>query len=141
MKHLFTRPTLFRFDLDTGLLVLRVATGALLLFGHGMTKLLNFSERAGVFPDPLGVGSELSLSLAIFAEVFCALAVILGFMTRFAAFPVVFTMLVIMLIVHSGDPWGDKESALLFAIPFVTLLLTGPGKFSLDHVLFYNKRI
>lgn len=141
MKHLFTRPTLFRFDLDTGLLVLRVASGALLLFGHGMAKLLNFSERAGVFADPLGVGSGLSLSLAIFAEVFCALAVILGFMTRFAAFPVVFTMLVIMLIVHSGDPWSDKESALLFAIPFVTLLLTGPGKFSLDHVLFYNKRI
>lgn len=140
MKHLFTRPTLFRFDLDTGLLLLRVGTGALLL-SHGIPKLLNFSERAGVFADPLGVGSELSLALAIFAEVFCSLAVILGFMTRFAAFPVVFTMLVITLIVHGDDPWSKKEFALLFAVPFLTLLLTGPGRFSLDHVLFYNKRI
>lgn len=141
MKHLFTRPALFRFDLDTGLLLLRVATGSLMLFGHGLSKLLNFSERAGVFADPLGVGPALSLSLAVFAEVFCALAIILGFMTRFAAVPLVITMVVIAFIVHDGDPWGKKEFALLYAVPFLTLFLTGPGRFSLDHTLFYNRRI
>jgi putative oxidoreductase len=140
MKHLFTSPVLFRFDSDIGLLLLRVATGALLV-SHGIPKLLNFSERAGVFADPIGLGSELSLAMAIFAEVFCSLAVMLGFMTRVATVPVIFTMLVITLIVHADDPWSKKEFALLYAVPFLTILLTGPGRFSLDHVLFFNKRI
>lgn len=61
-----------------GLLILRVGLGSLMLFGHGLGKLLSFSERAGDFADPLGVGSTTSLVLTILAEFFCSVLLILG---------------------------------------------------------------
>jgi putative oxidoreductase len=41
-------------------------------------------------------------------------------------------MLVAAFVVHGDDPWSKKELALLYAIPFLTLGLTGPGRFSID---------
>jgi putative oxidoreductase len=49
----------------------------MVLASHGWGKLIEFGEKAAVFPDPFGVGSMMSLSFAIFAEVFCVLAVIM----------------------------------------------------------------
>lgn len=119
-----------------GLLILRVGTGAMMLFGHGWGKLAGFSDKAGVFPDPLGIGSAASLGLATFAEFFCAIGLIFGFATRLSALPLVINMLVAAIIVHSDDPWGKKEFALLYAVPFITLLFTGGGKYSLDAVVW-----
>jgi putative oxidoreductase len=116
-----------------GLLLLRVSVGGMMLTGHGWAKLVGFSDMATKFPDPLGLGSSaVSLSLAVFAEVACACALILGVATRFAAIPLAATMLVAAFLVHSDDPFRDREPALLYAIPFLTLALTGPGKFSFD---------
>ena len=116
---------------DLGLLFLRVTVGSFLLFGHGWEKLISYSERAGQFPDPIGLGSAFTLGIAIFAEVFCSVLVILGIGTRLAVIPIVLTMLVAVVFIHGGDPWGKKEFALLYAIPFFTLFLTGGGRFVL----------
>ena len=116
-----------------GLLILRVVAGGMILLGHGWPKLMRFSDLSSRFPDPLGLGSTtLSLSLVLFAEVFCAAAVILGFATRLVVIPLVFAMLVAAFIIHADDPWQKKEFALLYALPFLTLICTGPGKFSVD---------
>ncbi len=123
-------------SVSLGLLALRVGTGLFMFFFHGLGKVLNYAERAQTFKDPLGVGSEISLLLAIFAEVVCALVIVLGLGTRLAAIPLVITMLVAAGIVHITDPWAKQEFALLYAIPFFGLLLTGAGKFSLDARLF-----
>ena len=47
------------------LLVARVVF-ALLLASHGLQKLEGFEQMSAHFTDPLGVGSSLSLALAIF---------------------------------------------------------------------------
>jgi putative oxidoreductase len=54
---------------DLGLLVLRLWLGLSLLLLHGWTKLSTFQEMSGKFPDPLGIGTKASLSLAVFGEV------------------------------------------------------------------------
>lgn len=118
-----------------GLLLLRVSVGSMMLLGHGWGKLTSFTERSSSFPDPLGIGSSLSMALATGAEAFCALAVILGFATRWAAVPLMVTMAVAALIIHGDDPWAKKEFALLYFFPFATLLLTGAGRYSLDAFL------
>lgn len=124
-----------------GLLTMRLSCGGMLLVGHGWRKLADFSQIASRFPDPLGLGSATtSLALAVFAEVFCAAAVMLGFATRLAAIPVVVTMFVAAFVVHANDPWSEKELAVLFAVPFLTLVLTGAGKFSLDETLWRRFR-
>ena len=103
--------------------------------GHGLGKLLHFSQRAGRFPDPVGLGSELSLVLVIFAEVVCALAVALGIYTRLAAAPVVIAMATALFIFHAGDPFGDRELAYVYLIGFLAVMMTGPGRISLDFKL------
>ena len=120
---------------NVGLLVGRVAIGLLMLVGHGYPKLLEFSAKAATFPDPLGIGSGLSLGLAVFAEFFCAILIIIGAATRLAAIPLVVTMLVAGLIFHSADPWSTQEKAIVYAVPFLMLVFTGPGKLSVDALV------
>jgi putative oxidoreductase len=115
-----------------GLLLLRAGAGGLLLYGHGWSKLVHFAERAGRFADPLHIGSERSLMLAIFGEVVCAAAVVLGFATRFAAGVVVLLFAVIVTMVHRGDPFGERELALIYCLPFLCLVFTGGGAYALD---------
>lgn len=120
---------------DAGLLFMRVSLGAMMLTGHGWPKLVGFEQKAARFLDPFGVGSEASLVMAIGAEVGCSLLVMLGLGTRFAAIPLVITMLVAAFIAHADDPWSKKEFALVYLVPFLTLALTGPGRFSLDTLI------
>lgn len=120
--------------LSLGLLLLRLGFGGLMLT-HGIPKLMNYATLATQFPDPLGVGSQLSVIMAISAEVGCAGLLILGLFTRLATIPLIITMLVAALIVHGGDPFAKKEAAITYLIPYLTLLLTGPGRFACDHWL------
>jgi putative oxidoreductase len=100
----------------------------------------HFGEKAGVFPDPIGLGSQISLSLTIFAEVFCSIAIILGLATRLVAIPLIITMSVAVFIIHADDPWQKKEFALLYLVPYLTLVFTGAGRFSLDAVIKKRKK-
>ena len=54
-----------RKHLDGALLFLRLFIGGMIL-SHGWTKLATFSVLSATFPDPLGVGSTLSLLLYVF---------------------------------------------------------------------------
>lgn len=129
-----------------GLFILRVGTGLLMLFGHGLGKLKGFENMKSDFkvPDffPLYfMSSPVSLSATIFAEVGCAALLILGLATRPAAFVLAFTMTVAAFNVHAAGPWfmsggpGAKELALLFLIPSVALLLSGAGSLSIDGLI------
>ncbi|ACY16137.1 DoxX family protein [Haliangium ochraceum] len=115
-----------------GLLLLRVSIASMMLFGHGLPKLLDFGEKSANFPDPLGIGNTVSMAAAVFGEVVCAAFIIVGLFTRAAAIPFLFTMLVAAFVVHSADPWAKKEFAILYAIPALSLLFTGAGAFSID---------
>lgn len=119
---------------DLAILILRVSLGAGMLFSHGLSKLTGFSSMSGSFPDPLGLGSPVSLGLAVFAEVFCALFVALGLLTRWVTIPLMVTMLVAIFIIHATDPWKSKELAFLYLAGYVAIWLLGPGRFSMDKI-------
>jgi putative oxidoreductase len=132
--------------LSLGLLLLRVGAGGLIAYAHGWDKLSHFSEKAANFGDPLHIGPRLSLGLVTFAEFFCAIAIILGLATRFAAVPLVIAMGVAAFLVHlplvadGKQTFKDLEFPLLYLVMFLTLVFTGAGKFSLDALLFRRKR-
>ena len=121
---------------DIGLLVLRLLAAGMMLFGHGFDKLVNFSAKAETFADPIGFGPVFALVLAVFAEFFCSVAILFGFMTRYAAIPLVITMLVAAFVIHSDDPWSKKEFALIYLVPFLTILIAGAGRYSVDARIF-----
>ena len=87
------------------LLASRMIFGGL-LFSHGIAKWSNFDTMSTMFPDPLGIGSSASLSLAIFGEVICSLGFIVGAFYRLA----------------------------LIAI-FVLMYIAGPGNYSVDRLI------
>ena len=124
-----------KFQHDLGSLVLRLVGGGMMLYAHGLDKLLNFKAKADYFPDPLKIGATPSLSLAVFGEVFCALAVALGFKTRYAVIPPMAVMAVAAFVVHAGDPFRKKEMALLYLAIYVGVWCMGSGTYSLDHLL------
>jgi putative oxidoreductase len=121
---------------DFGLLLVRLSSGFSMLFFHGWGKLTSFADRVETFADPLGVGSPVSLGLTVFAEVLCALMFALGFLTRLAALPLAFTMFMAAFFVHAGDPWSERELALVYFTIYLGVMISGPGKFSLDKWLF-----
>lgn len=128
-------PTALPDPANWGILVLRVGTSILMLvYGYGKLERYLNGERS--FADPIGIGEELTLLLAIFAEFVCSLLLMAGLFTRAVLLPLIITMLVAFLIIHSNDPFEKKEHPLLFLIPYCTLFLTGPGRYSLDQHLF-----
>ena len=81
------------------LLASRMIFGGL-LFSHGIAKWSNFDTMSTMFPDPLGIGSSASLSLAIFGEVICSLGFIVGAFYRLALIPMIFTMCIAFFVIH-----------------------------------------
>ena len=149
---------LFFFDCGTrdplasaGLFVLRAGFGLMMMFGHGISKLQNYSEMAkawSVAPAiwPLNkMSMPMSLMATIGAEVFASALLVLGLMTRPAAFVLGFAMCVAAFQVHALDPFfskggAAKEMAVLYLIPAFVLIITGGGRFSLDAAISSDKR-
>lgn len=116
------------------LLILRLSLGGMML-SHGWPKFQKLLTGEMKFPDPIGVGPEISLVLAVFAEFVCAITLMAGLMTRVSAFMLSFTMAVAAFIQHGDDPFGSKEKALLYLFGLIVLLLMGGGKYSVDDRL------
>ncbi len=126
---------------DLALLLLRLGFGGIMIYGHGWAKLTGFGEIAAEFPDPLGAGPATSLGLAVFAEVFCAAAVVLGLLTRWTLLPLIVTMVVAVFVVHADDPFRRQELGLLYLVAFVVLWLKGPGRWSIDARLRRSRSV
>lgn len=121
--------------LHGGLLVLRVLTGAGMAY-HGYGKVFGgFMDKFAVgvaadgFPFPLAMAWAASLS-----ELVGGVLLVLGLGTRYAAFFIFCTMSVAFFVHHRADPLQTKELALAYWTASLALLLTGPGKASVDGI-------
>ena len=122
-----------------GLLALRLVAGTAFMV-HGWGKIQQpLSWMGDTVPGPLQ-------ALAAIAEFGGGLAWILGLLTPIASFGLLCTMLVAvyLMAVQWGKPFvdpkgGSYELALVYAVIALLLLVIGPGRFSLDRVLFRTK--
>ena len=126
-------------NIDLGLLVLRLWFGLEMALAHGLPKLMKIIDGDMGFADPLGLGMGTSLVLATFGEFVCGLLIAAGFFTRLSCIPYIITMLVAAFMMHADDGWGEMSFPLLYAVAAIVLLITGPGKYSLDHRMFVSK--
>ena len=100
----------------------------------GLSKIGNYSNTSS-WMDSMGVSSSL-LPLVIIIEILAAIAIILGWKTKIAAFLLAGFCILSGLIFHN-DFSNQVEMIMLmknFAIAggFLILVVNGPGNFSLD---------
>ncbi len=132
---------------DLGLLIMRVTVAGCLVLKHGVEKAFDFhtmaTSRALPFPDPIHIGVVPSLVIAMISDFICAILVILGFGTRWAAAFCFVNILVAWITVHHFSFFGRNgdhgEIIILMLGGFAGLILTGPGRYSVDALLTSQK--
>ena len=123
--------------LDIGLLLVRLLTGAFMVY-HGWelflpNKMNEYSKWLTDlhFPAPavmayLGKGAELVGGVFLAA----------GFLTRLACIALAITMSLISFGMGQGRIFMEEQHPFLFVLLAAAFFFTGPGKWSLDHILF-----
>jgi len=133
---------------DFGLTVLRLVFG-IVFFAHGAQKMLGWFGGYG-FHGTMGFFAQLGVPapfafLAICAEFFGGLGLIVGLLSRIAAFGIICNMIVAILTVHVhngffmnwyGNQKGEGFEYHLLAIAgLLVVLIKGAGALSIDHAL------
>lgn len=122
-----------------GFSLLRIFSGMLMFYLHGLGKLppsQQFVEMVAAlgFPSPLAFAWAAGL-----AECVGGLFLMLGFLTRPAAFFILINMLVAVFGQHGSDPLAKKELALIYGSIALAFVFAGGGKVSLDAMLSRKK--
>lgn len=141
-------------DNDAAITVLRLATGVV-FFAHGAQKMLGwfggygFTGTMGFLTGMLHIPAVFAF-LAIAAEFFGGLGLILGLLTRVAAFGIFCNMLVAVAMVHrqfglfmnwAGTQKGEGFEFHILALAItVLLMIRGAGAASLDRLLSSSAR-
>lgn len=117
------------------LLFSRFASG-LLILPFGWSKLQDYENLSqNFFDNIIGIGDEPALLLCIFAQLICPFFLMTGFLTRIAGFFLFFHMIPATGY-HFTDPIGKVGFPLAFLLIYFILMMSGPGKYSLDNILF-----
>lgn len=140
MRKLLSTPS------DFTLTIVRLVLGVV-FFAHGAQKMLGwfggygFHGTMGFFTAKMGIPAPLAL-LAICAEFFGGLGLLVGLLSRIAAFGIIVNMLVAIVAVHhvngffmnwTGQQKGEGFEYHLLAIALgLVVMLKGAGALSLD---------
>jgi putative oxidoreductase len=139
MFHLYSFPwTTWQ---SLGLLALRLVVGIAFIL-HGLPKIQNPMRWMGDKVNPV-----LQLAAAV-VEFGGGIALIVGFLTPIAAALLVIDMIFALALVHL--PKGDKfvnpgggffELPLVYLVVMIGLIATGPGRYSLDSLLWGSHNV
>ena len=112
-------------------------------FEPALMKLQNLSGVAEWFGSMNYPLPMVSATLSMVTEVSGILLLILGLGTRLISLPMMLIMVVATFTVHlpNGFPAGDNgfEIPLYYFLMLFALVIYGPGKFSLDHMLTLHR--
>jgi putative oxidoreductase len=138
---------------SSAIAILRLVLG-IVFFAHGAQKMLGwwggygYTATMGFFTTGMHLPAPLAF-LAIAAEFFGGIGLILGLFTRIAAFGVGVNMLVAIFTVHlqfglfanwSGQQKGEGYEFHLLVLAIATfLMIKGPGAFSADRAISGGK--
>ena len=116
------------------ILAFRIIFGVLIIL-YGVAKASHFKTLSTTFPDPLNIVIKASLSLAIFGELICPLAFMLGFLYRLCMIPMMITLFVAFFIAMRKEAYSKKELGLVYLLVYILLYIAGPGMYSIDYLI------
>ena len=99
-----------------------------------------FYDFRGEFPFPFNViPADISWFLATWAELAGSVALVVGFATRFTATSLIILDIVAWYSVHAENGYNVCSNGfklpLIYLIILIAIVLSGPGKASLDHFI------
>jgi len=117
---------------DSGLLILRISIGGLMLF-HGVSKILH---GISFLTDNMGV-----VGYAVYiGEVLAPLAILLGWRTKIASVIFAINCIVAVAVAHSGEIFSISdhggyalELLMLYLLGSIALIFTGAGRYAVSH--------
>ncbi len=92
--------------------------------------LTDIHSPAPVFMAYVGKISELAGGLLL----------VVGLCTRLVSIPLVIDMSVVIIFMGNGKIFGDAQLPFLFLLFFLSFIIYGGGKWSLDNLLFNRKK-
>lgn len=142
LKRFYFRATGYSYT-NLGRLFLRIFVG-IMLMQFGIRQIAHFYEMRDLFPQVLGMSSELSLIIMIGIELVCSIFIMFGFLTRLMILPPFIAM--ILAEYHLLHDYVSEAAYLLdwqqqgylpimFLGIYFFLILVGPGKISVDYFL------
>jgi len=128
---------------STGLLVLRIAVGAI-MFAHGAQKVLGIWGGKGLEETVTGMSTMLNIPvwvayLSPMVEFLGGIFLVFGLFTRFWAVATLINMAVAVFAVHLKNGFigqGGFEYPMLLAVCALAIAIAGPGIYSLDQAIF-----
>lgn len=124
---------------DTAYLVVRVMMGVIFInaslgdFEMGFPTLVENYEGAGI---PL---AALATRYAAFGQLAFGVLLIVGALTRAASAGLIVVMLGAVWFVHRAEGLDGFGYPLMLAVACTALILTGPGRYSVDHAVLTRR--
>jgi len=125
----------------SGLALIRIIVGVFMIYHgkevfdshqiHEYAKWDVFkNSSSALFMVYMGKGSELVAGIML----------AIGCFTRLGSVILILTMLYISLFVGNGKIWYEDQYPFLFALLGLVFFFSGPGKWSIDNLLFNQKK-
>ena len=121
LNDLAIRVILFRVFFWSGLTKLDDWEGTLMLF--------QYEYQVPVLPYAV------TAVIATTTELVAASAVLVGFLARLAALPMLAMALVIQFVLGAANPAYDNLEHFMWMVLLLSIILRGPGKISIDHLM------
>ncbi|SIR94767.1 putative oxidoreductase [Haladaptatus litoreus] len=132
-------------NLSIGTLLIRLAVGSIMIV-HGTGKLFSIGPAAMSMPQFTGFLASLGVPAPSIAawivaliELVGGLCILVGFLTRFAAFAIAINMFAATLLVHLPEGFSDSELTIALCLVSLALVSFGAGKLSIDESVVDNQ--
>ena len=134
MKRFFSSSPIYQSE---GLSVIRIITGFFLTY-HGSevfdVSIMNEYVQREVFKNTFSPSFMVYMGKT--AELVAGFLLLLGWLTRLATVAMIITFSYIAFFVGQGKIWYEDQYPFLFVLLAFVFFFAGPGKWSVDDLLF-----
>ena len=126
------------FNPDLAMLLVRIVAFTFLFLKHGWVDLSTFGALSHSFSDPIHIGPLPTLVLVTISDAICAVLILFGLATRWAAlYTVLIHLAAVALVFHFNliGPPAKADVVLQYTGFGLALYFMGAGKYSIDAMI------
>lgn len=124
----------FKRNREWGAIFIRVIVCSFLIYGvqdniRSWERMVEFEHFLGARGVPFPLAGAI---VSVYTQFICAVLILIGWLTRYAAVPLIINFVAALIIAHRGDTFRGMFPALMMLAASIFFLFNGPGKPSVD---------